>query len=70
MNFESDDECTCDYGAFGWSNCTTCSNVRTYGELTEEEIDRIHRLQKQKEQECITSSNFNRHMIDLYNKRS
>lgn len=61
MNFESDEECIADYGAFGWQvcNCSACNP---------QPISRTITKKKSSWQQRV-SSDFNRYMIDLFNER-
>jgi len=67
MNFESDDECTADYGVFGnrACGCTICNLPPQKRDLRCEQ--EAARRARRMEQERQTSSNFNSHMIALFN---
>ena len=69
MNFESDEECTADYGVFG-DNACSCSSCRAIPrQLSQREINERRRHREKQERDRRTSSDFNRYMIDLYNSR-
>ncbi len=67
MNFESDDECTADYGVFGdrACGCAICNPPPQKRDLRREQ--EAARWAGRMEQERQTSSNFNSHMIALFN---
>lgn len=67
MNYESDDYCIADYGAFGWNNCNcaSCRSPIPKRSPSQERLEANYR--RQRDRERTASSNFNRYMIDLYN---
>lgn len=67
MNFESDDECTADYGVFGdrACGCAICNPAPRKRDLHRER--EAARWARRVERERQTSSDFNSHMIALFN---
>lgn len=67
MNFESDDECTADYGVFGNRSCrcALCNPPPQKRDLRREQ--EAERLARRREQERQTSSNFSSYMIAMFN---
>lgn len=69
MNFESDKECTADYGVFGDNACSCSSCMVILRQLSQREINERRRHKEKQEREGRVSSDFNHHMIDIYNSR-
>lgn len=70
MNIEDDEYCTADYGAFGNLACSCSSCNPPIQCVSKAEHERSRRAQERRERERRVSSDFNLHMINLYNARA
>lgn len=57
-----------DYGVFGDPGGLVPRTYRVPEKLTPRQVADRERVRQQRERDRSTSSNFNRHMIDLYNQ--
>lgn len=70
MDYEDDEYCTADYGAFG-DNACNCSSCKPLGDLEPYmKVTKPDRVSIQIIKDRKTSADFNSHMIHLFNKNN